>query len=155
MGGEGPIHTIAFSFENACFLMRFRLSSARNVRKRRWKRRLSKTGFKVETFQNASFWKRFVSIVDRWKQTFENGDVLSVTCHRFQSKSEHLSKMIDGLVMLTHVQSQVPVVFIVFEHFSVYRWKRYENASVDENILLHFRREQNGHFWKRVSVNGA
>ena len=29
--------------------------------------------------------------------TFENGDVNSVTYHRFQSKSEHLSKMADGL----------------------------------------------------------
>ena len=43
-------------------------------------------------------------------ETFENGDVKSVTFHRFQSKSEHLSKMADGLVMLTHAQSQVAVV---------------------------------------------
>ena len=46
-------------------------------------------------------------------ETFENGDVKCVTFRRFQSKSEHLSKMADGLVMLTHAQSQVPVVFIV------------------------------------------
>ena len=54
-------------------------------------------------------------------ETFENGDVVvnSVIRHRFQSKSEHLSKMADGLVMLTHVQSQVAVVFLVFERFSV------------------------------------
>ena len=43
-------------------------------------------------------------------ETFENGDVTSVTFHRFQSKSKHLSKMADGLVMLTHAQSQVSVV---------------------------------------------
>ena len=43
-------------------------------------------------------------------ETFENGDPKSVTCHRFQSKSEHLSKMADDVVMLTHAQSQVPVV---------------------------------------------
>ena len=35
--------------------------------------------------------------------------------HRFQSKSRHLLKIADGLVMLTHAQSQVSVVFIVFE----------------------------------------
>ena len=44
---------------------------------------------------------------------FSNGEAKSVICHRFQSKSEHLSKMADGLVMLTHAQSQVSVVFIV------------------------------------------
>ena len=77
-------------------------------------------------------------------ETFENDDVKSVTCHRLQSKSEHLSKMADGLVMLTHAQSQISVVFIVFEHFSVDRRKRYENASVDENILLRFRRDESG-----------
>ena len=32
------------------------------------------------------------------------------------------------------------------------RWKREENASVDENVLLLFRRDENGHFWKRISV---
>ena len=32
-------------------------------------------------------------------ETFENGDVKSGTWHRFQSKSEYLSKMADGLVM--------------------------------------------------------
>ena len=51
--------------------------------------------------------------------------------------------MADGLVMLTHVQSQVPVVFIVFKCFSVDRWKRWENG------------DENGHFWKRISVDGA
>ena len=34
-------------------------------------------------------------------ETFENGEVKSVTCHRLESKSEYLSKMVDGLVMLT------------------------------------------------------
>ena len=51
-------------------------------------------------------------------ETFENGDVKSVTRHRFQSKSEQLSKMGDGFVVLTHGQSQVPVVF---KRFSVDR----------------------------------
>ena len=52
-------------------------------------------------------------------QTFENNDAKTVTCYRLQSKSEDLFKMVDGSVMLTHAQSQVPVVFIVFERFSV------------------------------------
>ena len=38
---------------------------------------------------------------------FPNGDMKSVTCHQFQSKSEHLSKMADGVVMLAHAQSCV------------------------------------------------
>ena len=52
-------------------------------------------------------------------------------------------------------RSQVPVVFIVFERFRVDSWKRYKNASVDENILLRFRRDENGYFSKRISVDGA
>ena len=50
-----------------------------------------------------------------------------------------------SLVMLTPAQSQVPVLFIVFQRFSVDRRKRYKNASVDENILLRFRPDENGH----------
>ena len=44
---------------------------------------------------------------------------------------------------------------IVFERFSVDTWKRYKNAGVDENILLRFHRDENGCFWKRISVYGA
>ena len=38
--------------------------------------------------------------------------------------------------------------------FSVDRWKWYKNASVDENILLRFRRDESGYFWKRITVDG-
>ena len=44
------------------------------------------------------------------------------------------------------VNTQVPVFFIVFERFSVDRGKRYKNAGVDENVLLRFRRDENGYF---------
>ena len=132
----GLIHTNAFSFENVCFLLRSRLSSKL--------KRPMKTVSNVETFENAPFLVR----------TGENGDVKSVTCHRFQSKLEHLSKMAVGLVMLTHAQSQVPVVFLVFERFSV-RDREYKNASVDKNMLLRFRRDENGYFKKRINVDGA
>ena len=55
--------------------------------------------------------------------------------------------MADGICMLTHVQitlPQVPVFFIVFDSL-----QRYENACVDETILLRFRRDENRHFRKR------
>ena len=56
----------------------------------------------------------------------------------------------------THAQTQVPVAFIVFERSSGawVNW-RYQNTTVDENILLLFRRDENGDFSKRISVNGA
>ena len=54
-------------------------------------------------------------------------------------------------VMLSQAQSQVSVVF---ERSSVARWKRYENANVEESILFHFRRDENG-TWERVSVDGT
>ena len=73
--------------------------------------------------------------------TFENGVVKSVTCLRFKSKSERLSKIAGGL---THAQSQVPVVS---SFLSVLVWiGENDNASVDENILLRFRGDENRHF---------
>ena len=62
-------------------------------------------------FKSGDFSKRVVLKTLRFKcgevktKTFENGDVKSVTCHRFQSKLGYLSKMADGLVMLTRAQS--------------------------------------------------
>ena len=79
--------------------------------------------------------------------TFENGVVKSVTCHRFQSKSERLSKIADGL---KHAQSQVPVVSS-FSSALVWIGEN-DNASVDENILLRFRRDENRPFRKRISA---
>ena len=48
-----------------------------------------KTVSKVETFENASF-----LVWTGETETFENDDVKSVACHRFQTKSEDLSKMV-------------------------------------------------------------
>ena len=98
-----PIHTNAFSFENAYFLIHFHLLyTLKNL----------KTPMKTCFFENSSF---------LCGQVNENSGEKSITCHWFQSKSEHLSKMADGLLMLTHAQSQVPVIFIIFKRFSVDR----------------------------------
>ena len=49
-------------------------------------------------------------------KTFENSDVKSITCHRFQSKSEQLSKMADGLAMLLNTWAiSVPSRFCRFQ----------------------------------------
>lgn len=55
--------------------------------------------------------------------------------------------------MLTHAQSQILVAFIVFKSFCVDRWKGHDNASVDENIMLRFLRDENEHFWNRIKVD--
>ena len=79
--------------------------------------------------ENGDFRKRF----QKWRRlktrrfenapflvwTGQNGDVKSVTCHRFQSQS--IGACIQDGGWLTHAQSEVPVVFIVFERFSVDR----------------------------------
>ena len=75
-GLQGHIHTYTFSCENGDFSVRFRLPSTRkrlfgvfeSLRFHR-KRRLSKTGLKVETFENGDFRKRCVVV---W--TGENGE---------------------------------------------------------------------------------
>jgi hypothetical protein len=64
----GPIHANAFSLKTHAFWCVFAYRPHENVWKRWRKRRLSKTVSKVESFENASFWKRSVSNVDRWKQ---------------------------------------------------------------------------------------
>ena len=121
------IHLNAFSFENVSFLIRFRLSSTL---------KRPKTPLKTETFDNGfksgDFWKRIVLKTLLFycgqikTETFETGNVKSVTCHRFQSKSEHVSKMADGFVMLTHAQSLVTVV----SSFSgVFVWSTGENNT--------------------------
>ena len=60
-----PVHTIAFSFENATFLLRIRLSPTRI----RWKRS-PKTQLFENALQSGTFWKRY-RIVFVW--THENG----------------------------------------------------------------------------------
>ena len=42
-----------------------------------------------------------------------------------------------------------------FRTFQCAQVKRYKNAIVNENILLRFRRDENGYFWKCISVDGA
>ena len=42
-----------------------------------------------------------------------------------------------------------------WKRISVDGWKRRENASVGENILLCFLRDENGDFWKRISAVDA
>ena len=126
----GPIHTKTwtFSFENAYFLLRVRLSSTlirpktpmktETFEKQFQKCTLLKTlRFKCGQVETRDFWKR-------WRKK----------C-RMPSVPDQIGGSIqDGLVTLftlTRAQSQVPAVFIVFESFSVDRWKRLENASVD------------------------
>ena len=106
-----------------------------NDRKRWWKRKLSKTASKVERFQ----WKRSVFSVDGWKRRL--------------------------LKTVPRNASYVVVSIIVFGRFSVdvrrRRTKKYafsnENELVwtgenktktraGENILLCFRRDENGYF---------
>ena len=54
-------------------------------------------------FKSGDFRKRIVLQTHRFScrqvktEAFETGDVKSVTFHRFQSKSEHISKIADGL----------------------------------------------------------
>ena len=82
---EGHVHTCTFSCENGYFSVRLRLPSTRkrlfsvfeSLRFHR-KRRLSRTGLKVETFENGDFRKRCVVVWtgenrDFWKRCwFEN-----------------------------------------------------------------------------------
>ena len=42
-----------------------------------------------------------------------------------------------------------------WKRISVDGWKRCENASVGENVLLRFLRDKNGDFWKRGNVDAA
>ena len=85
IGCLGHVHTYIFSCENGDFSVRFRLPSTlkrlfsvfESLRFHR-KRRLSKTGLKVETFENAA-----LSCGEAKTETFENGvDLKTYTCGR-------------------------------------------------------------------------
>ena len=80
----------------------------------------------MERFENASFLKRIVSGVDRWKR----------------------------IEMKTLTSSDDAECGYFWKRISVDSWKRCENDSVNENILLRLFRDENGDFWKRISVEG-
>ena len=91
---------------------------------------------KTHLFENALFLVWAGENRDFWKRSRKK--------HHMPSVPVQIGASIqDGgwscdMVLLTYAQSQVPVVFLVFERFSVDRWKWFKNASVDTNICFVF-----------------
>ena len=85
--------------------------------------------------------------VDRWKRWRKKRHMPSVPVQ--------IEASIQDGGWLTHAQSQVAAIFIAFKRFSVDRWKRNKNVSLDDNIFLRFCLDENGFFWKHISVVGA
>ena len=112
-------HPSTESLEIIAYRLSFRIYT---IKKHWWKQYVSKP----ETFENASFWKRFVQARTETKR--------------------HTTFVPVQIRASTHAQ-QIPLVFNVVERFSVGRRKWYENTSVDE--IFATLSAENRDFWKR------
>ena len=76
--------------------------------------------------------------------------------HCVDSENEGFWKC-SGLIciIIIYILHNAASIKNLFLPFSLDGRKRYENASVDVNLLLHFQWNENGGFWKHISVDGA
>ena len=111
----GPVHTNAFSFENASFSMHFLLLSTL-----RWWRFSKMHAFSNENALCGQRKRRFLKML--W----------------FDLHNYYLHN--------------APSIKNLFLPFSLDGRKRYENASVDVKLLLHFQWNENGGFWKHINL---
>jgi len=139
-------HSNPFSNENECFFMRFRISSTLNTRKRCWKRELSKATSNVSLLpENPSFWKGYVSSVDRWRRRplktvpkKASNAVVSISIFgRFGPKRIPVFKKLSVSYENELVCSAPDTSFSL-------ACGRNKNVSLVENILLRFRGEEDG-----------
>ena len=148
-----PRQTNAFSFENAYFFIRFRLSVHTNTIENGGvclrKRRFSKTLSRVEVFVNEGS----ASLCGRAKtEVFENGGSASL-CGRAKTEVSE-NDYVTGICM-SQLKRQNGCFLIRFRWSSVDGRKRCENASVDEKLFVRFQETENGGFRKRISVDRA
>ena len=154
----GPVHTNAFSFENAYFFIRFRLPST-----------LIRSKTEVYVCENGGFQKRSLEwrfsktevqrlCVDGRKrrfsktEVFENGASASL-CGR--AKTEVFENDYVTGIGMSQLKKQNGCFLIRFRWSSVDGRKRCKNASVDEKLFIRFQETENGGFRKRISVDRA
>ena len=151
---KGPVHTNAFSFENAYFFIRFispsvHTNTIENGGICLRKRRFSKTLSRVEVFENGGS----ASLCGRVKtEVFENGGSASL-CGRAKTKvfeNDYVTS-----IGMSQLKKQNGCFLIRFRWCSVDGRKRYKNASVDEKLFIRFQETENGGFRKRISVDRA
>ena len=130
---SGPVHTNAFSFENAFFFIRFRLPSTLIRSKTEMhvclrKRRFSKTLSRVEVFENGGS----ASLCGRAKtDVFENDYVTGIG--------------------MSQLKKQNGCFLIRFRWSCVDGRKCYKNASVDGKLFIRFQETEYGGFRKRIT----
>ena len=149
----GPVHTNAFSFENAYFFYPFSPSVHINTIENGGiclrKRRFSKTLSRVEVFENGGS----ASLCGRAKtEVFENGASASL-CGR--AKTEVFENDYVTGIGMSQLKKQNGCFLIRFRWSSVDGRKRCKNASMDEKLFIRFQETENGGFRKRISVDRA
>ena len=85
---QGPVHTNPFSNENGAVLLRIRLSSTLQRRKRSHSETLSR----VQRFEDDAFWKRCFLVWTEKTVLSENGDVIKIDTTGRQTTRPWVSK---------------------------------------------------------------
>ena len=119
----GPVHTNPFSDENGAVLLRIRLSSTLQRRKRSPKTEPFENALKVERFENDAFWKRCFLLWTEKTMLSENGDVIKIDTTGRQTTRPWVSKMADRRYHVVSISRQIrgPIYWIAhasssFEH---------------------------------------
>ena len=119
---EAPSNvTNSFSNENGAVLLRLRLSSTLQRRKRSPKTEPSKLLSRVERFENDAFWKRCFLVWTKITMLSENGDVIKIDMTGRQTTRSWLSKMADRCYHVASISRQ-------------FRWPIYRNAHASSSF---------------------
>ena len=147
MQNIGPVHTNAFSFENAYFFIRFRLPSTL-IRSKTEVYVCENRGFRKRSLE----WRFLKTEVQRLCVGVENGGSASL-CGR--AKTEGFENDYVNDIGMCQLKKQNGCFLMRFRWSSVDGRKRCKNASVDEKLFIRFQETENGGFRKRISVDRA
>ena len=126
----GPVHTNAFSFENAYFFIRFCLPST-----------LIRSKTEVYVCENKGFRKRSLE----WR-------FLKTEVQHLCVDGVYEDDYVSGIGM-SQLKKQNGYFLIRFWWSSVDGRKHCKNASVDGKLFIRFQETENGGFRKRISVD--
>ena len=104
----GSVHTNSFSNGNGAVLLRIRLSSTLQRRKRSPKTEPFENALQsMERFENDAFWKRCFLVWTEKTMLSENGGVIKIVSTGRQTTRQRVSKMADRRYHVTSISRQI------------------------------------------------
>ena len=101
-----PVHTNPFSNENGAVLLRIRLSSTLQRRKRLPKTEPFENALQSGGFENDAFWKRCFLVWTEKTMRCENGDIIKIDTTGRQTTRPWVSKMADKRYHVASISRQ-------------------------------------------------